>query len=362
MDDSIPAHIDQTKLPKGAYWDRRDRVWYTLTTTGDGKARRCKVAGADAKLSDLHRLLEDLAGAKNGTLGWLCDLFNGSSKFRALAEKTRADYESQRRLVASYRTKAGLLEELTIGGITSPFLQRLIDKIGETHPSKANHLVRYLSRVFNWGIPRGRCHSNPAKGIEKAKERKRRRLPAGQVHMALVEYARANHEDYLWVFMELAYLLRLRGIEVLTLTDAHEAPEGVQTNRRKGSRDTLVLWSPRLRAAWDAAKARRRRIWDAKRRISPIKPDDRPLLVNAKGAAITRRTLDQLWQTMMTKAIGDGVIGQDDRFGPHDLKRKGITDTKGTRHEKREASGHRSESMMDVYDLSLPEVTTPGGV
>jgi hypothetical protein len=40
----------------------------------------------------------------------------------------------------------------------------------------------------------------------------------------------------------------------------------------------------------------------------------------------------------------------------HDLKRKGITDTPGTRHEKQDASGHRSSSMLDVYDLSVPVV------
>lgn len=38
-----------------------------------------------------------------------------------------------------------------------------------------------------------------------------------------------------------------------------------------------------------------------------------------------------------------------------------LRDTKGTRHKKREVSGHRTESMMDVYDLSLSEVTMPGG-
>lgn len=363
VDLSIPAHIDQAKIPKGAYWDSRDRVWYTLVTMIDGKTKRRKLASADAKLSHLHSLLEDVAGAKSGTLGWLCDLFNSSAKFKALAEKTRADYDAQRKIIANYRTKAGLLlEDLKIGGITSPYLQRLVDKIGETHPSKANHLIRYLSRVFAWGVPRGRCASNPAKGIEKAKERKLRRLPTNLTHMAVLQYARANHEDYLWIFMELAYLLRLRGIEVLTLSDAHETPEGVQTNRRKGSRDTLVLWSPRLRAAWDAAKTRRRRVWDARRRSSPIKPEDRMILVNAKGAAITKRALDQLWQNMIAKAIAAGTLAEADRFGPHDLKRKGITDTQGTRHDKRQASGHRTESMMDVYDLSVPEVTTPGGV
>jgi len=49
---------------------------------------------------------------------------------------------------------------------------------------------------------------------------------------------------YLGYVMELAYLCRLRGIEAVTLTDANELENGVQTNRRKGSRDNVVQWPP----------------------------------------------------------------------------------------------------------------------
>ncbi|MEO8995007.1 MAG: hypothetical protein ABI299_10450 [Rhodanobacter sp.] len=50
----------------------------------------------------------------------------------------------------------------------------------------------------------------------------------------MIEYARANHTGYLWVVLELASVCRVRGIEVLTLTDAHELDTGVETNRRRG--------------------------------------------------------------------------------------------------------------------------------
>jgi len=61
----------------------------------------------------------------------------------------------------------------------------------------------------------------------------------------------------------------------------------------------------------------------------------------------------------MAKALGGNVIVSDERFGLHDMKRRGVTDSEGTRADKRESSGHRSESMMDVYDLTVPVVTTP---
>lgn len=62
--------------------------------------------------------------------------------------------------------------------------------------------------------------------------------------------------------MELAYLCRLRGIEVVTLTDENELESGILTNRRKGSRDNIVRWTPRLRKAWENAKTYRTKVVD----------------------------------------------------------------------------------------------------
>ncbi|MEG0246186.1 MAG: integrase, partial [Pseudomonas sp.] len=55
-------------------------------------------------------------------------------------------------------------------------------------------------------------------------------------------------------------------------------------------------------------------------------------------------------------AIKAEIITAEQRFGMHDFKRRGITDTVGNRADKQEASGHRDESMMDIYDLSVPLV------
>jgi len=371
---SIPAHIEQTKIPKGAYWSRGDRTWYTIVRD-DGKPRRHKLADDDARLSDLHRKLEEFAGVATGTLGWLCEKYHASDKFMGLATTTRDGYENDRKVMEAYELKSGQrLSTVRIGSIGTPHMQRVIDAIGATHPSKANHLLRYLRTVFSWGIRRGYCSSNPAKGVEQAKERKLRRKVEHAAQVAMLKFAQAGAclkahskgsiSPVIWISMELAYLCRLRGIEVITLTDAHEMPEGIQTNRRKGSLDTLVLWSPRLRAAWKAAQTERRAIWERRGMATPMRAEDRPILVNLQGSTVTRSGMDTLWQSFMKKALNatPAVIAAEQRFGLHDLKRKGITDTKGTRAAKREGSGHKSESMMDIYDQELHQVTTPGGV
>jgi hypothetical protein len=49
---------------------------------------------------------------------------------------------------------------------------------------------------------------------------------------------------------------------------------------------------------------------------------------------LAKSSFDSAFQRLMKLAIAEGVLREDQRFGPHDLKRKGITDTKGTRGEK----------------------------
>jgi hypothetical protein len=90
----------------------------------------------------------------------------------------------------------------------------------------------------------------------------------------------------------------------------------------------------------------------------PIHAKDRPVFVNQTGGALAKSSFDSAFQRLMKLAIADGVITAEQRFGRHDLKRKGITDTKGTRGEKQQASGHKSQQMLDVYNFDSPVVGT----
>jgi site-specific recombinase XerC len=247
-------------------------------------------------------------------------------------------------------------------------VQRIVDRIAdEGTPSKAAHALRYLRRVLQWGRNRGFLEVNPALGIEAPIERKQRRLPRLNVMDVLIDRATARGRlarnepggcpEYLASVMELAYLCRLRGIEVVTLTDANELQEGVLTNRRKGSRDNIVRWTPRLRTVWEGAKALRARVWERRKTPIPIAASKRFIIVASHGGPLRKTSLDTAWQRFITLAIADGNIDPEDRFALHDLKRRGITDTTGTRADKQEASGHRDAKMMDVYDHSVPIVS-----
>lgn len=59
----------------------------------------------------------------------------------------------------------------------------------------------------------------------------------------------------------------------------------------------------------------------------------------------------------MRNAVKDGMLSQEERFGLHSLKHRGVTDTK---RDKKKASGHKTDAMMHVYDHSLPTVEEAG--
>lgn len=56
-------------------------------------------------------------------------------------------------------------------------------------------------------------------------------------------------------------------------------------------------------------------------------------------------------------AVKDGILSQEDWFGLHSLRHRCVTDTTG---DKMEASGHKTDAMMHVYDHSLPIVGESG--
>ena len=365
----IPAHIDQAAIPAAVFFDHRGKgAWYTLHRDEAGKQRRQNIASNTATLAELHTVMELRNGVDRESLNYLCQQYHDSAKFKRLAPKTQSSYTWSRDVLVNIPTKIKQpLGELGVRKFTPALIQRLIDRIAdEGTPSKAAHALRYLRLVMQWGRNRGYLDSNPALGIEAPAERKQRRLPSHAVMLVLIERARELGKlkrgqlgavpPHLSYVMELAYLCRLRGIEVVTLTDANELADGVMTNRRKGSRDNVVSWTPRLRATWVAAKERRAQIWATRGTAVPTNPEQRYIITAEHGGALGKSGLDTAWNRFMRNAIEAGVITTEQRFGLHDLKRRGITDTPGTRADKQQASGHRDESMLDIYDLSVPTV------
>lgn len=116
---------------------------------------------------------------------------------------------------------------------------------------------------------------------------------------------------YIPIMMELAYLCRARRGEIEQLRRSDVLEEGLRLQRSKGSEGEITLWSPRLRAAVDAAKA-----YNAD---APSPLSGAFLIHDRHGAPIKKNAFDTAWQKVMAKAEAQGV----ERFTFHDLKARG---------------------------------------
>jgi hypothetical protein len=365
----IPTHINQDQLPSGCYWDSSARGhWYTVFFDETGRQRRKRIAGQYATLSDLHKIIEEKSGSNTNNYKWLSDLFKKSSSYQGLTKNTRQDYIYSGNLVEKHPTKTSeTLGLIALSKWSTPMVQKLVDQLtSKNGASAANHALRYTKRLFRWGVNRGYIPTNYAAGVEQAVERPVQQLVSDDVYIKTLNYAKqcgalipkteGSAPDYIWITMEIAYLCRLRGVEVLLLTEDKGLEEGIRCDRTKGSRSNIAEWNDRLRHAWRSALDRRDSIWKAKSFPKPKNIKDRFVVVNNNGEFLPKSSFASAWQRFITRAISVGVITSDERFSLQDLKRKGTTDTKGTRDVKQEASGHKSSSMMDVYDKSVPLV------
>ena len=361
-DPTLPRHIDAAKVPSGLYWrpTAKGGAWWRFN---DGK--RETVATETALLSDLHAIME-ADTSPQGSVNLVMSKFHESTEFRDLADGTKRNYRALSKFIAGYKTKVGPFGALEVDRIGTPVIQRLVEAIAKDTPTKANHVLRYLRRTFAWGVRFGICQKNPARGVRQAQERKRNTMPTHEPFQAVLAFCRDRGDrdahtagsvpSYLWAVMEIAYGCRLRGIEAITLTDAHALPEGIRATRRKGSLDNITRWNARLKEAWAHLDARRKELTEARSLPVPMAADKRFLVVAQDGQPLTKSGFDSAWRRMIRVAVTEGVIAPSDRFSLHGLKHRGVTDTKGTRAERKEASGHKTEAAFATYDHVVPVV------
>ncbi len=362
FDPTIPAHIDQRHIPKGAYWDRRWRLWYAK----DGKSS-ITIGREKATLADLHTQIERLHSKGRSTLGWLMNLFEASNAFKKLAVPTQRDYRWCRAIVAGYRLKRDdTMASLPVAALSQPIFRTLLDRFEtEGTPAKGNHVLRYLRRVFSWGIEFGHCKENPARGVTALKEEARFKMPTAESLTAVLAFARERgdrlaHSEgsvspYLWAFIVIAYRCRLRKVEVLTLQEAQLDDTGIVTKRRKGSLDNHVRWSDDLLKAVEHLRTTRDAIWRSRKMPVPVRYQDRILFTTESGERVSESTLDSAWARMMDAAIVAGIIAEAERFSPHGLKHRGITDS-----ADKSDGGHATEKMRRRYDHEM-KVVEPAG-
>lgn len=324
-----------SKLPPYVYKAAHGYVWKPYL--GKGVARPTKtIAGPDVTMSKLWQVYERLQSDDiNGTLKWLLDTYTASAKFELKADTTQKEQKRQADKISEYaRGRGRTFGDAKLSSITPGVLTKYMDaREAQGAPKSANRELSLISAAWKWAIARDLTTCpNPCMLTEKRKEVRRQHYASEADYEAWIAYCRTHGPDYLWIVSEIAYLCRMRKIEVLTALKSQVLPEGFDTLRRKGSRDAMTGWSDRLRAAVDACSA------DEAGRFSQT-------LVTHKGRMIRVSSFNTMWQRRMRACVKETDIT---RFTLHDLKRKGATDSE----EDATVSTGNTAQMSRTYDVS----------
>ena len=158
---AIPAHIDQTRIPAGVYWDASGNGrWYVFVET-DGSKNTRVVAQRDATLADLFAIMETQDGtAARGTVQYVVDRYLASPAFKKLSPRAQDDYLYIFKQALAFKTQRGALGELVVDRLAPPVFARIRDKVAADTPAKANAWLRRIKRAFAWGVQDGCCRTN----------------------------------------------------------------------------------------------------------------------------------------------------------------------------------------------------------
>jgi len=310
---------------------------YILRPYRDGKLQaEIRLCIDNSTLAEVWAAYEAAVGKPRDTFRWLATEYFGSSQYRRLSRSTKRSYEAAfARIVDAPLVNGHVFGDIPLKTITPGVIRKYMDKRGATSPVVANRERAFMSTVFAWGFERDLCSANPCIGVRGFKESHRTRYVTDEEYSSVLYLARSTTATpYLWIVMELSYLCRARGVEVRGLCQTDIMPDGLLIRRRKRSKTGVAGWTPRLRAAVDAALA-----------LPGEKHPQRWLLHGRDGQQINGSTLETAWQRLMIRAVTSGLVAE--RFTLHDLKAKGVSDFRG---DKKRASGHRSDAMVDVYD------------
>ena len=297
--------------------------------------------------------IESAGDPDKGTLTWLKRKYLDSQRFKKLKPKVQDDYEGKLNRLMNFPAVingvASTVGQIRVHQITKPALRKLIDRMLEDYQGRGydgrstiNGQFRCLSAMLTYGMQYheslGLDH-NPCIGIELQLENKRDRYITDEEYFIQHDFARLHGADWLPVFFEHAYLLAARSVEVTDLTIDSVIEDGYIVERRKGSKDNVILFSIRLKEAYQAALALRK----TRKKQADF------LIYTRGGKQLAHSTIGSAMQRLKAKMKKAGL--QDVYWTIHDLKRKGISDASDVN-----IGGHKTEEMRQRYRVVLDRI------
>jgi integrase len=145
------------------------------------------------------------------------------------------------------------------------YLEKRTDKHGIPATVAANREISFFSAAWELGRRRRWFNlPNPALGIRRNKEKKRKRIATAGEIKALLFLDGARRDNVIADMIELTLMIGLRQGDILYLTRSQFEDDGIRIKPRKTADSTeleqLFSWTPAMRLCIERAKARRRRV------------------------------------------------------------------------------------------------------
>jgi len=328
------------RLPPDVYRGKAAYEWRPKDDSGQ-RSKAIKLCPLSTPIGTVWKhYLDKRETDQTDTLRWLLNQYLASPAFATKAPKTRKEQTYQAANITAYRTgPTRTFGDAKLRAITPGIIRQYLDARANAGAGVGGNREKALiSRAWNWALERDLTRvENPCSGVTRNPEAASDRYVTDTEYRIVYELATSYPDDTIYyrvaIAMELAYLCRLRKAEILKATRAQITDEGFDTKRVKRGRDTITNWSPRLRAAIDAALATHGDI------------PSTYLLSNGKGAGIAEYGFNTAWQRIMARAVEEFGI---ERYTFHALRAKGVSDFTG--ENKQDTAGHKDPRMVLRYD------------
>jgi len=350
-DDKLPPY---TYFAKGR-WFYKPYLGRSNGKTKFGKEIRLCGGDKNTPISDIWKAYEakiQKTETDIHALKYLLTSFIQSPSFQERAKSTQAQYKgASARIIKTELADGSLFGDADFREVTPGTIRGYLDRRAEMGAPKSGNRERaFISAAYSWAynrdkLPKGMI--NPCVGVTRNKEKSRDLYIKDAWYDLVYELAGAR-AWYIRPFMEMAYLCRMRRIEIRQSAESDILPVGFDTRRVKGSNDAITLWSNRLRTAVDTGLNRPRNLVRFDKTKSPIFTD-------AHGAEIKEEAFTTAWKRLMDAAEIEAKKREIEftRFTFHDIKAKGASDYEGN---IKDATGHKTDAAANVYDRKKNEV------
>ena len=226
--------------------------------------------------------------AAAGTFTALIEGYKESPEWRELSDASRSDYG---RYLAQIKSMWG---DLRVAELEPSDVLALRDRRSKT-PAAANYLVRVLSLVVAWGIPRGYRADNPCQHV--------RKLRIGEGYepwpWEAIELVETHGPAWMWQAVALALYTGQRQGDVLAMTRSKIKNGLIEVRQEKTGRCLVIPAHQKLLAV-----------------LATMKQDTVQLLTNTRGQPWTKSGFKASWNGVLEPpSQKSGVLPQ-----PHPLR------------------------------------------